>query len=256
MIFKIIDRIIDFFEKKKAQKEEARKAYERAIKLEIEKEKLREKREHARYEKNRRKEEKIERERWKREQERIEEKRKKEERKNWAKAQRFKDNPRLIQDIEKNKSKIIAEQEFHKPIIKKRKNGAVLFFKGKKFLFCEEGFDKFEEYFQNEEYYKLVIKDNYLSREHIEEGYIQYFHRWLMKYEVENFAEEQRVETRDIEVHHLDLTTTNNHIKNLKPLLKREHKKLHIRLKFEGSDEAYENWYEEKINMRVKQSAL
>ena len=183
------------------------------------------------------------------EKERGEARRKKKERREWERAKRIKEkqNHQLILDIEKNRDKIIAEKEFNTPVINRKNNGGVLCLRGEKFLLCEEGLRMFERDFQNDDYYTIIIKDDYLAREHDERGFIQFFHRWLMQEAVREFAEEQEIERNDIEVHHVDLTTTNDKIKNLNPMHKDDHKKLHIRLKFNGSDEDFEEWYEENI---------
>lgn len=234
---KPIRQIIDFFKARKKRKEKEKKAYQESLERARQQEILKEKREQEREKKKKA----IERER-------AEKKRKIRERKNWAQAQKYKykANKKLILDIEKNKPKIISEQEFHKPKIEVTKTGCSLFFKGKEFLFCKEGFEIFEEDFLNEVYYKLIVDEGYLARKHNEQEYIQYFHRWLMKEEIGDFVEEIGVETEDVEVHHIDLTTTNNRVNNLKPMLKKDHEKLHIRLKFVGSNDSFENWYEKK----------
>lgn len=231
-MIKPIKRIICFFQDRKKRKEKEREAHQKHLNKLRQQEILEEKRELKR-----------EREKRKKEAERAEKERRIRERKNWEQAQEYKRkaNKKLLQDIDKNRSKIISEQEFNKPKIRITKTGGILFFKGKKFLFCEEGFERFQEDFLNEEDYILVVDEGYLARKNREQDYIQYFHRWLMREDIEDFLVND-----EVEVHHIDLTTTNNKISNLKPMLKEDHEKLHIRLKFGGSDESFENWYGKK----------
>jgi hypothetical protein len=152
----------------------------------------------------------------------------------------------LISNIDKDRDKIITDQEFHKPKIKKEEDCYILSFKGKEFLLCEKGHEFFEDGFVNDKYYDLVINDGYLGRKHKEEGYIQYFHRELVREKIEELAKKNLYSFDDIEVHHIDLTRTNDKVENLKPLFHLDHKRLHFRLKFDGTDEEFETWYENK----------
>jgi len=179
----------------------------------------------------------------------LERKRKKaSERNNWEKAKVNKSKiQRALEDVKKNRTKIISDKEFNTPLLEtKADDSGILSFKGKKFLFCREGIQWFEEDFVNEKYYDLIVDGGYLAREHKERHFIQRFHRWVMKDEVDDFAIENECPNDGVQVHHKDLTTTNNKIKNLKPMLTEDHKKLHIRLKFDGSDDAFDEWYEDK----------
>lgn len=148
----------------------------------------------------------------------------------------------LIVDIDKKRDSIIKDQESRKPKIKEYSDRIEYTFEGKTFTFCKEGYKLFEEDFCDEDSYKIIVDNNYLARENkINEGK-NYFHRWLMKDEVEDLKNKNKCSYEDIQVHHKDSTTTNNKKDNLQPLTKKEHRKLHIKNKFKGSDSEFEDW--------------
>jgi membrane-bound metal-dependent hydrolase YbcI (DUF457 family) len=151
----------------------------------------------------------------------------------------------MVDNLEKNRSKIIKEKEDAKPKIEKDGETIKLKFRNKTFLFDQEGYDLFEEDFDKPNY-SIVIKEGYLSRENKQTGGVKAFHRWLMQKEIENFCMENNCKEDELQVHHLDLTTTNNKRENLKVMLIEDHHKLHIREKFNGSNEEFEEWYEKE----------
>jgi hypothetical protein len=73
------------------------------------------------------------------------------------------------------------------------------------------------------------------------EGYFSKILQELGGDNVENNCKED-----EVHVHHKDLTTTNNKRKNLKVMFIDDHKKLHIREKFDESDKEFEEWYDKK----------
>ena len=60
---------------------------------------------------------------------------------------------------------------------------------------------------------------------------------------VEDFVKANKCSSDDVHVHHIDLTTTNNKKENLKVMTIEQHKKLHLRLKFDGTEKEFEEWY-------------
>lgn len=153
----------------------------------------------------------------------------------------------MVDNLENNRAKIMKEKEDAKPKIEKDGETIKFKFRNKTFLFDQEGYDLFQEEFSKPNY-SIKIEKGYLSRENKQTGGIKAFHRWLMQKEVESFCMDNDCKEEEVQVHHLDLTTTNNKRENLKVMLIEDHHKLHVREKFDGSDEEFEFWYENKIN--------
>ena len=157
----------------------------------------------------------------------------------------------LVDNIEPNRDFIIKSQEDNLPQVKDYEDWVGYIFKGITFIFCKEGYGLFKDnFYKHKKYYNIIIDNGYLARQHKEQDFIQYFHKWFIDDEVRKFAEVNKCPIGEIHVHHIDLTTTNNKKENLKVMTIEEHKNLHFRLKarkkFIGTDKEFEEWYATK----------
>jgi len=158
----------------------------------------------------------------------------------------------LVDNIEPNRESIIKSQKNDIPELRNYDDKVEYVFKGITFIFCKEGYRLFEnDFYKHKKYYNIIIDNGYLAREHKEQDFVKHFHKWFMDDEVRKFAEVNKCPIREIHVHHIDLTTTNNKKENLKVMTIEEHKNLHFKLKarkkFIGTDKEFEEWYS-KIN--------
>ena len=141
-----------------------------------------------------------------------------------------KDFKNLLENLEKNRSSIIKSLEENKPKTEEYEDRVEYTLKGAKFIFCKEGYKLFQEEFKNKNY-DIFVSDGYLARQHKKTESIDYFHRWFMKDEAEEFAEANGCSVEDVHVHHIDLTATNNKRENLKAMAAEEYSKLTQNLK-------------------------
>jgi len=161
---------------------------------------------------------------------------------------------KLLEDLETNRWEIIKQKEYDFPKIERGKDCIKCKLKGITFLLDEKGYNFFNEKFIISSYGKVTIKDNYLALK--QDNSFSYFHRWFMQEEVKDFCAKNDCDPKEVHVHHIDLTKTNNKKENLKVMFIEDHKKLHHRERFNGSDEKFEEWYEDNIFLRLNQKPL
>jgi len=138
-----------------------------------------------------------------------------------------------------NKDKIVIEKEENKLKILSSANSKLKFIRFKKILFCfdNEGFDLFQREF-NQKPYELDIKKGiykngkeafYLIRINKKNYRVDFFHRWFMQDEIDDFCLENDYERKEVVVHHRDFNSTINYKDNLQVMTIEEHNEIHNR---------------------------
>ena len=92
--------------------------------------------------------------------------------------------------------------------------------------------DLFEREFNTPEYTLIITYskgDYYLARENKETGHIDWFHRWLMSKEVDDFCIRNNCKVDNVKVHHIYRNTWDNRKAHLKVMTKKEHDRIHGR---------------------------
>ncbi len=139
----------------------------------------------------------------------------------------------LIKNIEENRDSIIKEkQENELKVIPSDLDGVCLSLKKKLFLLDNEGFELFREKFNLPEYTLFISyskKGYYLARRNNETDKEEFFHRFLMKKEIEDFQLERGCLFEEIVVHHDNFEEWDDRKENLKIMTKEEHDILHNR---------------------------
>ena len=119
---------------------------------------------------------------------------------------------------------------------------------GINFTFDKESYDLFLKEFSNELEYEISYDDVgcYLIRKK-DKGYFEYFHRWLMMEEIEDFAKKKCLSTRNVIVHHKNHEHTDNRRANFILMTKKEHHDYHKKEKaysnWRGNRGEFEDWY-------------
>jgi hypothetical protein len=131
----------------------------------------------------------------------------------------------LIEDIEKNREKIIKDKKERELIIVE--NGIVLDKKG--FIFDKEGVKLFQEEFNTPEYELSISyerKSYYLVRKNKKTGKKALFHRLLMGAEINEFCIKNNCTPEDVEIHH-KTNCGDNSKENLEVMTIEEHRNKH-----------------------------
>jgi hypothetical protein len=147
---------------------------------------------------------------------------------------------RDLQYLKENKDKIIKEKKENelRVVPSDSPNLCYIRFKNKLFSFDKEGFDLLQEEF-NQEPYELIIKKEktknggeafYLARENKNTGKIDFFHRWIMRKEIEDFCLEYNCKQEEVVVHHKNFNPIFNEKDNLQVITITEHNKIHNRI--------------------------
>ena len=103
------------------------------------------------------------------------------------------------------------------------------------FIFDKQSFKEFESFI--DDFHTLIVKEGYLARKQKgKNGYITFFHNWLMQNEIENF---KKIHGGDVEVHHY-FGKNDNRKSNLAVKTKSDHTKIH------GREEEYLKELEER----------
>jgi hypothetical protein len=116
------------------------------------------------------------------------------------------------------------------------------------FLFDKETLKIFEEEFTNSSEWEISYdnKGCYLARIN-KHGYLEHFHRWLMIEKVEKFAKKHHLKKSDVIVHHKNHKHTDNRLKNLEVVSRKDHdehhKKESVYSKWQGSRADFEDWW-------------
>ena len=133
----------------------------------------------------------------------------------------------LISNVRKEREELVKEREKNAPKFEESGDVVKCNFRGKTFLLDKEGY----KFFKNEFiiFGGLSIINNYLAIDNPANDWIIFFHREFMRIEREDFCLENNCEGKDIVVHHVDFSTTNNRKENLKVMFEKEHKKIHNR---------------------------
>lgn len=119
---------------------------------------------------------------------------------------------------------------------------------GINFVFDKNSYKLFSEEFANEGGWEISYDDQgcYLVRRK-KNGYFEYFHRWLMKDEIEKFAKKMNLLTRDVIVHHRNHQHTDNRVNNLALVTREDHHTYHRKErayeKWRGSRQEFEKWW-------------
>lgn len=145
---------------------------------------------------------------------------------------------------------IIKTTQKQVPPISESPNRIVENISGITFTFDKETYKKFKEEFSNneEEDWKIDYdnKGCYLWRIK-NNGYYEYFHRWLMQDEIDKFAKKYHLKTSDVIVHHKNHIHTDNRMSNLGLISRKEHNEHHFKEKayqnWTGSRESFEKWW-------------
>ncbi|MCK5043703.1 hypothetical protein KAR52_01735 [Candidatus Pacearchaeota archaeon] len=152
----------------------------------------------------------------------------------------------LLDNLETNREAIIEKNKELKPQFEDENSDEIKCkFMKMTFLFDREGFKFFRDIFNN--YGRLAVINRYLAIDEEANEWIPYFHRSFMQNDIEGFCMENNCEHNEVEVHHIDFSTTNNKKKNLQVMFIADHKKLHIREKFNGTDKQFEVWYDKNV---------
>ncbi len=163
--------------------------------------------------------------------------RKKKEKDSYFEIKKLKDDKtqfsKLIAKLETDKDKIIKEKEEEGiKDLGRGEDGYWIQINKKLFLFDKEGYDLFKEEF-NMRGFNIIIasfKDDYLARENIHNEKIEFFHRFLMNKEVEDFCLDNNCTKNKAIVHHKNFNTCNNRRDNLQVMGEEEHNKIHNRV--------------------------
>lgn len=188
---------------------------------------------------------------------------------NWFKSLFLKKQPikkqanLLLEQVKKKPTKkldiislIKAEQERQK--LKKQERIDEYFItkniNGLNFVFCKESYKRFKEEFNmpgwEVDYDISSIKNKgYLLRRNKDKT--QYFHRWLMQDEIDNFVNKRKCDESNVEVHHRGIndlhSRRDNRLCNLKVMSVVEHEELHKKekafQKWVGSRTKFEEWW-------------
>ena len=117
-------------------------------------------------------------------------------------------------------------REAHKPIRFINDNIIVRRIEGTNFIFDKESFKEFESFVDDN--HILIVENGYLARRHKrKDGFITFFHIWLMSNEVDKFKETHGC---NVEVDHLNGKNDNRKIV-LRVTSERDHKRRHGREK-------------------------
>ncbi|MEK6856148.1 MAG: hypothetical protein AABX66_03260, partial [Nanoarchaeota archaeon] len=146
------------------------------------------------------------------------------------------------QEQKKSSQQLLLEYPKEKistyPIIKIAKEDKIVKnILGINFTFDNETLKIYEEDFANESGWEISY-DNYgcyLARIN-KHGYLEHFHRWLKMDEVEKFAKDHNLKLRDVIVHHKNHEHTDNRLRNLDVVSRKDHDEHHKK------EKAYKNW--------------
>lgn len=133
----------------------------------------------------------------------------------------------LLDNREKEQEELAKAREKNTPKFEEFSGGMKCNFKGKTFLFDKEGYEFYRREFIL--FGGLDIINNYLAINNPANEWTSFFHRYFMRIEIEDFCEENNCEGKDVVVHHIDFSRTNNRKENLRVMFKVEHDKLHNR---------------------------
>lgn len=148
--------------------------------------------------------------------------------------ERHKQYLQLIENIEKNRGQIIKEQTENELKIIPFENGEdiCISLKKKNFQIDKSDYIIFENEFNLPEYTLSVhYSENlyYLVRINKYTGQEEYFHRFLMKKEIEDYCLNKGYTKIEVVVHHRDFCEWNNKRTNLQVMSVKEHNEIHHR---------------------------
>lgn len=138
-----------------------------------------------------------------------------------------------IEELQTQNLEVVREA--HKPTRFINDDIIVKRIEGVNFIFDKESFKEFESFIDDN--HVLIVEDGYLARRHKrKDGFITFFHRWLMSNEIDKFKETYGGER---EVDHLNGKNDNRKIV-LRVTSERDHKRRH------GREKEYWNKIERK----------